>query len=109
MVVPLRVGGGARLKILEALASGVPVVSTRIGAEGLCLKPGRHLTVVEDMDALTPAILAGIRQPEPLLRQAELGREEVLRYHDWDTLAEKMERVWRDCAAAGTGELRRAA
>jgi glycosyltransferase involved in cell wall biosynthesis len=109
MVVPLRVAGGSRLKILEALASGVPVVSTRIGAEGLCLEPGRHLTVVEDMEALVPAILAGIRHPGTLLRQAELGREEVLRHHDWDALAEKMDRVWRDTAGAGSAEWRRAA
>ena len=40
LVVPLRIGGGSRLKILEALASGMPVVSTRIGAEGLSLEPG---------------------------------------------------------------------
>src|SRR5579885_1219297 len=49
MAVPLRVGGGSRLKILEALACGVPVVSTRVGAEGLRLEPGRHLAVVENV------------------------------------------------------------
>jgi glycosyltransferase involved in cell wall biosynthesis len=101
MVVPLRIGGGSRLKILEALASGVPVVSTRIGAEGLCLEPGRHLTVVNEIDGLAPAILAGIRHPEKLTRQAESGRREVLRHHDWDALAEKQERVWHACTAGG--------
>jgi glycosyltransferase involved in cell wall biosynthesis len=109
MVVPLRIGGGSRLKILEALASGAPVVSTRIGAEGLRLSPGQHLTVVADIQGLIPAILAGIRQPAPLLRQAELGREEVLRYHDWDVLSEKMDRVWRDTAGAFPADLTRAA
>ena len=43
LVVPLRIGGGSRLKILEALAAGTPVVSTRVGAEGLQLTPGRDL------------------------------------------------------------------
>ena len=98
MVVPLRIGGGSRLKILESLASGVPVVSTRIGAEGLCLQPDRHLTVVDEMDELIPAILAGILDPTRLLRQAEAGRAVVLRHYDWDALAEKLERVWYDCA-----------
>ena len=45
LVVPLRIGGGSRLKILEALAAGTPVVSTRVGAEGLELAPGRDLLV----------------------------------------------------------------
>src|SRR5262249_12689933 len=44
--VPLRSGGGSRLKILEALACATPVVSTRVGAEGLRLDAGRHLVVV---------------------------------------------------------------
>ncbi len=109
MVVPLRIGGGSRLKILEALASGVPVVSTRIGAEGLNLEPDRHLTVVEDMDDLIPAILAGIRDPAPLLRQAELGREQVLNCYDWDALAEKLDRIWHDCAAVDAGRMSHAA
>src|SRR5262249_15464805 len=50
MVVPLRIAGGSRLKILEALAIGLPVVSTRIGAEGLRLRAGEHLSVAEDVD-----------------------------------------------------------
>jgi glycosyltransferase involved in cell wall biosynthesis len=101
MVVPLRIGGGSRLKILEALASGVPVVSTRVGAEGLCLEPERHLTVVDEMDDLAPAIVRGIRNHAALLQQAEAGREVVLAQYDWDALAEKMERVWYECAGIG--------
>ncbi len=109
MVVPLRIGGGSRLKILESLASGVPVVSTRIGAEGLCLEPDRHLSVVEEMDDMVPAILACIRDHPARMRQAEAGREQVLRQYDWDSLAEKMERVWQECASAGVRQGRRAA
>jgi glycosyltransferase involved in cell wall biosynthesis len=49
MAVPLRVGGGSRIKILEALAAGLPVVSTRVGIEGLCLTACEDLAVVEDV------------------------------------------------------------
>ena len=55
MVVPLRIGGGSRLKILEALAAGTPVVSTRIGAEGLDVRDGEHLIVVETCDQMARA------------------------------------------------------
>jgi glycosyltransferase involved in cell wall biosynthesis len=100
MVVPLRIGGGSRLKILEALAAGVPVVSTRVGAEGLHLEPGRHLTVVEDVADLPPAVLAMLRDPAAAAAQAARGREQVLRRYDWEVLADQLERIWLDCTDA---------
>jgi glycosyltransferase involved in cell wall biosynthesis len=99
LVVPLRIGGGSRLKILEALASGVPVVSTRVGAEGLHLDAGRHLTVVEDIDALAPALVEAVRSPEAVREQAEAGRRRVLERYDWDVLAGQLEQVWLRHAA----------
>ncbi len=98
--MPLRVGGGSRLKILEALSAGTPVVSTRIGAEGLSLEPGRDLTVTESTGDLAPALVAALRSPGRLARQAASGRERVLARYDWDTLADAMERVWLDCVRA---------
>jgi glycosyltransferase involved in cell wall biosynthesis len=97
--VPLRIGGGSRLKILEALASGTPVVSTRIGAEGLHLEAGKDLTVVEEINDLSKALIKAIRHPDVLQAQSERGREKVLEYYDWDRLAEQLEQVWRQCAS----------
>jgi glycosyltransferase involved in cell wall biosynthesis len=99
MVVPLRVGGGSRLKILEALATETPVVSTRIGAEGLALHSGRHLSVVEDISDLSEAIIAAIRDPATAREQAVRGREVILQRYDWDVLADRMEQVWLECAS----------
>ncbi len=100
MVVPLRIGGGSRLKILEALATATPVVSTRIGAEGLELESGRHLVVTDGVAELTSAILSEINDPERARMRAESGRQMVLDLYDWDILADKLERIWINCIAA---------
>jgi glycosyltransferase involved in cell wall biosynthesis len=103
LAVPLRIGGGSRLKILEALASGLPVVSTRVGAEGLALEPGRHLTVVEGVDDMADAVASCLSQPQQTRAQAERGRRVVLERYDWGRLAERLEQVWFATAACGVG------
>ncbi len=99
LAVPLRIAGGSRLKILEALVCGLPVVSTRIGVEGLELRAGRHLVVVEDIRAMAPALVESIRNPQTARAMAELGRQVVLERYDWDILAGRLERVWEKCLA----------
>jgi glycosyltransferase involved in cell wall biosynthesis len=98
MAVPLRIGGGSRLKILEALAAGLPVVSTRVGAEGLRLDADLHLTLVPDVDAMAAALVECIRRPDRAEAQAAAGRAHVLAEYDWDVLAGRLERVWETCA-----------
>jgi polysaccharide biosynthesis protein PslH len=97
LAVPLRIGGGSRLKILEALACGLPVVSTQVGAEGLALEPGRHLTVVETVDDMPAALLECMHARERAQAQAKRGRQVVLDRYDWDTLADRLEAVWFRC------------
>jgi glycosyltransferase involved in cell wall biosynthesis len=99
MTVPLRIGGGSRLKILEALASGLPVISSQVGAEGLNLLPNKHYTQADE-DAVAPALLNAIRHPEVGLALAQEGRKLVLETYDWDHLAKKLERVWEKILGA---------
>jgi glycosyltransferase involved in cell wall biosynthesis len=100
LAVPLRIGGGSRLKILEALASGLPVVSTQVGAEGLRLRPAEHIDVVASPDEMPAALVRAIRNPRPLRARAARGRAVVLQQYDWTFLAAKLEQAWRRCAAS---------
>lgn len=97
LAVPLRIGGGSRLKILEALASGLPVISTRIGAEGLDLEAGRHLTIADGPGPFADAVLAAMHNPTSAQAQADTGRQRVLVRYDWDHLADRLDEVWLSC------------
>lgn len=96
MAVPLRIGGGSRLKILESLACALPVVSTKVGAEGLDLTPGEHYFQAEEYE-MAQTLLNVIRNPEPARQMAEKGRVHVRELYDWDVLTKKLEAVWEKC------------
>lgn len=97
MAVPLRIGGGSRLKILEALACGLPVVSTTVGAEGLCLVPGRHLFIADTVQEMADAMLHCLRNPAHAQAIAQQGRQFVHDCYDWDILADHLDRIWHEC------------
>jgi glycosyltransferase involved in cell wall biosynthesis len=79
LLVPLWVGGGARVKIVEALAAGLPVVATPIGAEGLGLEPGRHFLAAETPEALAAAAAALLADASRGTALAAEGRAEAER------------------------------
>ena len=96
MAVPLRIGGGSRLKILEAIAAGLPVVSTRIGCEGLIFEAGRDLSVVESEDQMAAALVETIRNPARAAEMVRSGRTVIDAHYDWSRLADRLEQVWFD-------------
>ncbi len=82
-IVPLRVGGGSRLKILEAMAAAVPVVSTTLGAEGLKVSHEKDILLAETNDQLREAVVRVIEN-DGVRRQLRLGgRELVSSRYDW--------------------------
>jgi glycosyltransferase involved in cell wall biosynthesis len=85
-VVPLQIGGGTRLKILEALAMQVPVVSTRVGAEGLELCDRVHLRLADDAPAMARTISELCARPDHAQEIARRGREYVLKRYDWSAV-----------------------
>jgi polysaccharide biosynthesis protein PslH len=97
MAVPLRIGGGSRLKILEAFACGLPVVSSTIGCEGLGLHHGGQLLIADSPDQMAAAIVQVMRDPASAMQMAERGRRLVRETHDWDRLADRLESLWEQC------------
>jgi glycosyltransferase involved in cell wall biosynthesis len=85
-VVPLRQGGGTRLKILESLAMGTPVVSTAKGAEGLDLVAERDLLIADAPDAFAAAVLRLLGDPALRERLGANGRREVVARYDWQVI-----------------------
>ena len=100
MVVPLRIGGGSRLKVLESLAAGLPVISTTVGAEGLRLVPDQHYDVADTVDQWISSITQNLADPEPAYERAEAGRQLVQQHYDWSALAARLEEIWERQVAA---------
>jgi glycosyltransferase involved in cell wall biosynthesis len=95
MAAPLQIGSGVRNKVIEAMAAGLPVVTTRVGAEGLAVEHERELLIADDEEARAFA-----RELVRLLEDGELrsglaaaGRELVARDHDNDRIVKRLERA----------------
>jgi sugar transferase (PEP-CTERM/EpsH1 system associated) len=85
-IVPLKVGGGSRLKILEAMAAGVPVVSTTLGAEGLDVRHGENILIADSNEQLAEAISNVVENGELQKRLSSAGRALASEHYDWSRL-----------------------
>ncbi|HVC34330.1 MAG TPA: glycosyltransferase family 4 protein [Chloroflexota bacterium] len=89
-VVPLRRGGGTRLKIVESLALGTPVVSTSKGAEGLDVTDGVDILLADDPRAFADRVVELLRSPELRCRLAANGRRLVESKYDWQIVGQDL-------------------
>lgn len=87
-VVPLREGGGTRLKVLESLALGTPVVATSKGAEGLELRAGSEILIADSAAQFAAATLALLRDPELRARLGAAGRQAVRERYGWGAIGD---------------------
>lgn len=94
-VVPLRIGGGTRLKIVESLASGTPVVSTTIGAQGLDLVHGAEILLADTVDDFAEQTARGLRDAELRARIGTRGMAVAKSRFGWATLGRQLSRHYR--------------
>jgi glycosyltransferase involved in cell wall biosynthesis len=102
VVVPLRIGGGTRLKIFEAMAMGKAVVSTSIGAEGLAVESERDLVVADDATTQIRAITLLLRD-SVLRRRYEVAAAKLAAQFDWLTIERRFAEVLQQ-VSRGTAE-----
>lgn len=98
-VVPLRIGGGTRLKIFEALAMGKPVVATTVGAEGLPVVHDQHFVAADSPDATARSVVALLRDRERRRALGAAGRELVEQRHSWQRVALDFEQLCKEATS----------
>jgi len=90
-IVPLRIGGGTRLKIFEAMAMGKAVVSTTVGAEGLPVNNGEHLVIADEPHLFARAVVRLFRDVERRRTIAAAAQKLVVERYDWSAVAGELE------------------
>lgn len=96
MIVPIFIGGGTRIKILEAMAAGLPVVSTTIGIEGIAGEDGRNFLLADNAEAMTDKILLLLENDNLRKEISENGKRFVKRYYTWEMIGEKLRKLYSD-------------
>jgi len=103
-VVPLRIGGGTRLKILDALSMGKAIVTTSLGCEGLDVAHGEHLLIADEPQAFAREVLRVLATPTLAAELGRRGRELVRKRYEWTVIAEEMEEVYAGCRQRRTDD-----
>lgn len=98
-VVPLRVGGGSRLKILEAMAMAKVVLSTTVGAEGLDVEDGKQILLRDTPQDFADAACKVLTNADSYADYGLAGRSLILESYTWDAIAGVMDHVWRQARA----------
>jgi glycosyltransferase involved in cell wall biosynthesis len=100
-VVPLRVGGGTRLKVLEAMAAGTPVISTALGAEGLAVTPGKDILIADSPEAIADTV-ASLHAKTPRWQSLVTNASTLVKtQYDWSVIGEVLSRLYAEPVQVG--------
>jgi len=95
VVAPLKIGGGTRVKILEAQAMARPVVSTTLGAEGLNVRNGHSILIADEPADFADQVVYLLSDDEFAVRVGVQGREHVVSHYDWSQIGDQLEKILR--------------
>ncbi len=90
-VVPLRLGGGTKLKTLEAMAMGLPVVSTAVGAQGLDIKSGQHICIADTPEDFATRVVELMKDPDKIRRLGAEARLLVEKKYSWSSIMDDVD------------------
>jgi glycosyltransferase involved in cell wall biosynthesis len=102
-ICPILSGSGVRVKLLEAFSAGIPVVSTRVGAEGLARKDGELCWLADDPREFAERVLRVFANPDEAAAMAMRARAEVVEKWDMAVITQRLADSYRDavCEKAG--------
>jgi glycosyltransferase involved in cell wall biosynthesis len=89
-VVPLRMGGGTKLKVLEAMAMGLPIVSTSVGAQGLDVKDGTHILIADSHERFAEYVLNLLNDKNKALEMGRESRKLVESRYSWNFILDEI-------------------
>jgi len=95
-VAPMRSGTGIQNKVIEAMASGLPVVATSFALGGLRVEPDQEIVVADEATAMARVIVDLLKDPERMDRMAARARDYVEAWHSWEGSVAQLEEVWRE-------------
>lgn len=94
-IAALRHGGGSKLKVLEAMAAGLPLVSTAQGVSGLAINHEEHYLAGASTQALADAVIHLLMEPQVAAHLANAARRYARQHHDWDVVGDKLEQIYQ--------------
>ena len=94
-VIAVRAGGGMRVRILEAFARGMPLVTTTIGLEGIDAEPGNQVLVKDSPEDFAAGVLQLLHDPRLASKMAENGRRLAEQVYDWQVVLSQMDEVYK--------------
>ncbi len=102
--VPLRMGGGTRLKVLEAMAMRSAMVSTRLGCEGFQLTDGEEVLFADDAATFARSVVELLRDPERRARLGAAGRQFVQEHYGWQAIVPRLKAVYHELGVNGEAD-----
>jgi glycosyltransferase involved in cell wall biosynthesis len=95
-VAPIRIGSGTKIKVLNAMAQGKPVVATTTAAEGIDVTPEENILIADDPEEFAKKILYLFKNEEMRRKMGEKARELIERKYSWDVISEDIHRTYED-------------